>query len=127
MTENQIITVAARKKMLRARAGEIQLPKIAGFVFGDGGVDASGEIITPSETDTGLKHEVLRKPYDSYKMLSDTTCRYECTIGEDELAGVKISEIGLCDKDGDVLNVKHFSAKGKDADMSMTFWIDDTF
>ena len=28
MTQNQIITVAARKKMLRARAGEIQLPKI---------------------------------------------------------------------------------------------------
>ena len=38
LTQNQIITIAGRKKMLRARAGEIQLPKIVGFVFGDGGV-----------------------------------------------------------------------------------------
>ena len=37
MTQNQIITVTARKNMVRARAGEIQLPKIVGFVFGDGG------------------------------------------------------------------------------------------
>lgn len=37
LTQNQIITIAGRKKMLRARAGEIQLPKIVGFVFGDGG------------------------------------------------------------------------------------------
>ena len=50
MTQNQIITVAARKKMLRARAGEIQLPKIMGFVFGDGGVNASGEVISPLES-----------------------------------------------------------------------------
>ena len=41
LTQNQIITIAGRKKMLRARAGEIQLPKIVGFVFGDGGVDAA--------------------------------------------------------------------------------------
>ena len=34
MTQNQIITVTARKNMVRARAGEIQLPKIVGFVFG---------------------------------------------------------------------------------------------
>lgn len=43
MTQNQIITVTARKNMVRARAGEIQLPKIVGFVFGDGGVDESRE------------------------------------------------------------------------------------
>ena len=35
LTQNQIITIAGRKKMLRARAGEIQLPKIVGFVFGE--------------------------------------------------------------------------------------------
>ena len=33
MTQNQIITVTARKNMVRARAGEIQLPKIVGFVW----------------------------------------------------------------------------------------------
>ena len=72
MTQNQIITVTARKNMVRARAGEIQLPKIVGFVFGDGGVDESGNIIPLSETDSTLGNELLRKKYDSYTMVSDT-------------------------------------------------------
>ncbi len=127
MTQNQIITVAARKKMLRARAGEIQLPKIVGFVFGDGGVNASGEVISPLESESKLKHEILRKAYDKYTILDDTTCRYECTIAENELPNAQISEIGLYDKDGDILVIKRFSKKGKDADLSMTFWINDTF
>lgn len=127
MTENQVITLAARKKMLRARAGEIQLPKIAGFVFGDGGVDSLGSVIVPLDNESQLKHEILRKTYDSYTMLDDTTCRYMCTIGEDEIPGSKISEIGLYDVDGDILVIKRFSEKGKDNDLSMMFWINDTF
>lgn len=93
MTQNQIITVTARKNMVRARAGEIQLPKIVGFVFGDGGVDESGNIIPLSETDSTLGNELLRKKYDSYTMVSDTECKYECTLTEEELAGKEISEI----------------------------------
>ena len=117
MTQNQIITVTARKNMVRARAGEIQLPKIVGFVFGDGGVDESGNIIPLSETDSTLGNELLRKKYDGY----------ECTLTEEELAGKEISEIGLYDANGDIVNIKRFSAKGKDADLAMTFWIKDTF
>lgn len=127
MTENQIITVAARKKMLRARAGEITLPKITGFVFGDGGVDSSGAVIAPTEDESALKNEILRKTYDSYAMQDDTTCRYQCTIAESEIPGSEISEIGLYDADGDILVIKRFSKKGKDADLSMMFWMDDSF
>ena len=89
MTQNQIITVTARKNMVRARAGEIQLPKIVGFVFGDGGVDESGNIIPLSETDSTLGNELLRKKYDGYTMVSDTECKYECTLTEEELAVFK--------------------------------------
>lgn len=127
MAEKQVVTLAARKKMLRARAGEIKLPKIVGLVFGDGGVDANGNATMPSENATGLTHEILRKPYKTYSMLSDTTCRYEVELDENELGGMDISELGLYDADGDVLNVRHFSRKGKDDDMSMTFWMDDAF
>ena len=84
MTQNQIITVTARKNMVRARAGEIQLPKIVGFVFGDGGVDESGNIIPLSETDSTLGNELLRKKYDGYTMVSDTECKYECTLTEEQ-------------------------------------------
>ena len=86
MTQNQIITVTARKNMVRARAGEIQLPKIVGFVFGDGGVDESGNIIPLSETDSTSEMN-FRKKYDGYIMVSDTECKYECTLTEEELAG----------------------------------------
>ena len=79
------------------------------------------------ESESKLKHEILRKVYDKYTILNDTTCRYECTIAESELPNAEISEIGLYDKDGDILVIKRFSKKGKDADLSMTFWINDTF
>ncbi len=127
MSQNQITTLTARKNMVRARAGEIQLPKIVGFVFGDGGVDADGNVIAPEDSETALNNEILRKSYDSYAMQSDTVCRYQCTLAEEELGGYEISEIGLYDSNGDVLNIKRFSAKGKDSDLSMTFYIDDTF
>ncbi len=127
LTQNQIITIAGRKKMLRARAGEIQLPKIVGFVFGDGGVDADGNVIAPLEAESELKNELLRKKYDTYTMLSDTKCKYECELKESELPGAAISEIGLYDADGDIVTIKRFTAKGKDADISMTFYINDTF
>ena len=127
LTQNQIITIAGRKKMLRARAGEIQLPKIVGFVFGDGGVDADGNVIAPLEAESELKNELLRKKYDTYTMLSDTKCKYECELKESELPGTAISEIGLYDADGDIIAIKRFTAKGKDSDISMTFYINDTF
>ena len=99
MTQNQIITVTARKNMVRARAGEIQLPKIVGFVFGDGGVAESGNIIPLSETDSTLGNELLRKKYDGYTMVSDTECKYECTLTEEELAGKELSLIHISMED----------------------------
>ena len=122
-----IVTLKARNKMLRARAGEIMLPKIAGFAFGNGGVDSSGNVLAPNENQESLNSELLRKEIDGYTMISDTKCRYECTLANEELAGESISEIALYDADGDIIAIKTFSAKGKDADFEMTFQIDDTF
>lgn len=48
-------------------------------------------------------------------------------LKESELPGAAISEIGLYDADGDIVTIKRFTAKGKDADISMTFYINDTF
>lgn len=127
MTKYQMTTMSARKKMLQARAGEIALPKIVGFVFGNGGVDESGKIIALEGEENALKNELLRKPYDTYNMLDDTTCRYECTLGETELLDVAISEIGLYDEEGDILFIKRFAKKEKDAGLKMTFWINDIF
>lgn len=122
-----IVTLKARNKMLLARAGEIPLPKIVGFAFGDGGVDASGNVITPSEDQEALNSELLRKEIDSYTMISETKCKYECKLENEELAGESISEMALYDADGDLVAIKNCMAKGKDGDFEMNFEIVDCF
>lgn len=125
--KNVIITKKSREKLVKARAGAIQLPKIVGMVFGDGGVDASGNVIPPTESQNGLTNEIFRKELDGYSFPADTTCRYECTLTESELAGEEISEIGLYDSEGDVVCIKTFKRKGKDDDVEQTYTLDDIF
>ena len=125
--KNVIITKKSREKLVKARAGAIQLPKIVGMVFGDGGVDASGNVIPPTESQSGLTNEIFRKELDGYSFPADTTWRYECTLTESELAGEEISEIGLYDSEGDVVCIKTFKRKGKDDDVEQTYTLDDIF
>lgn len=121
------VTTIAKKKMLQARAGIAPLPKITGMAFGDGGTNSSGEIIVHSADQNKLHHEVLRKKIDGYEVLSDTRIRYTCTLAENELANTYISELGLYDADGDLVALKAFMKKGKDADMEVIFECEDTF
>lgn len=127
MAENVIITKKARENMVKARAGVLVLPKITGMAFGGGGVDADGSVITPQEDQAALANELYRKEINGFEFVEDTTCRYECTLTEPELAGEDISEIGLYDANGDIVCIKNFKSKGKDGDMEMTFTLDDVF
>lgn len=124
--KNVIITKKGRKKLVQARAGAIELPTIKGMVFGSGGASGS-EVIPPEADQEELKHELFRKDIGSYSFPNDTTCRYVCTLTEAELAGEKISEIGLYDTEDDIVAIKTFSEKGKDDDIEMTFTLDDEF
>lgn len=124
---NQIITKKARKKMVQARAGVIALPKIVGMAFGNGGEDGSGNVISPLESQETLNNELYRKEIDGYTFISDTSCRYECTLDTTELAGENISELAIYDEDGDLVAIKNFMEKGKDNDLEMTFQVDDVF
>lgn len=121
-----VVTLAARTKMMKARAGAIAFPKIVGMAFGNGGV-SGGAVITPEETQTALKGELLRKEIDGYEFLSDTKCRYSCTLTNTELVGESISEVALYDEDGDLVAIKNFLAKAKDSDIEMTIQMDDEF
>lgn len=126
-SQNVVIIETARKKLVQARAGAITLPKVVGMAFGNGGVDSDGNIVSPIEGQETLASELYRKPIDGYSFPDDTTCRYECTLLEAELAGEEISEIGLYDEDGDILCIKAFKRKGKDDDMEQTYVLDDIF
>lgn len=125
--KNAVITKKGRQNLVKARAGAIQLPKIVGMAFGNGGVDAGGTVIPPTESQSGLTNELYRKAIDGYSFPEDTTCRYECTLTESELAGEEISEIGLYDENGDIVCIMAFMRKGKDDDVEQTYSLDDIF
>lgn len=125
--QNVLITKAARKKLVRARAGAAVLPKISGMAFGDGGVGDDGSVLAPAEGASALRHELYRKNVDGYSFVGETACRYECTLSGAELAGEDINEIGLFDEDGDIVCIKSFKNKGKDEGLEMTFQIEDEF
>ena len=127
MAEKVIITKKARENMVKARAGALDLPKIAGMAFGNGGVDADGSVITPQGDQAELVNELYRKEINGFEFTEDITCRYTCTLTEPELAGEDISEVGLYDENGDIACIKNFKTKGKDGDMEMTFTLDDVF
>lgn len=126
-SKNVVITKKGREKLVKARAGALTLPKITGMAFGSGGVNESGTVIAPTESQTKLTKELYRKEIDTYSFPNDTTCRYECTLTESELAGAEISEIGLYDADGDIVCIKTFTRKGKDDDVQQTYVLDDIF
>lgn len=125
--KNAVITKKGRQNLVRARAGAIELPKIVGMAFGSGGVDSSGKVLPPTETQTGLANEIYRKEIDGYRFPEDTTCRYVCTLSETECAGEEISEVGLYDENGDIVCIKAFTRKGKDDDVEQTYALDDIF
>jgi len=124
---NTIITVKGRESMAKGRAGDVTLPTITGMAFGDGGVDAGGNVKTPTASQSTLNDELYRKVITNHEFISSTACRYYCTLSTSEMVGESISEIGLYDSNGDLVMIKNFLPKGKDADMELTFYIDDIF
>lgn len=124
---NNVITNLAKKKMIQARKGEITLPPIAGIAIGDGAENESGGLIEPTIEDNSLKNELLRRGYSSFEKISDTCYRYRIELAAEELAGKVINEAALYDAEGDLLAIRVFAGKAKDADMEMAFEYEDRF
>jgi len=124
---NSVTTNIGRQKLASARAGEITLPSITKMAFGDEGVTLDGTPIPPVGTDIALNHELLRKDITEHSFPIATTCRYSCRLLKPDLADQKINEIALIDSDGDIVAIKTFRNKEKDADAEMVFEIDDEF
>lgn len=124
-----VITVAGRKKLCRAHAGDEVLPKITQMAFGSGGVDEEGAVIETTGEETKLKTELLKKNIDSHSYPNEgqTTCRYTVRLSKEELADQSISEQGLFDEEGTLIAYKTFLPKGKDGDMEFVFDMDEIF
>ncbi|MBO5093924.1 MAG: phage tail protein [Lachnospiraceae bacterium] len=121
----EITTIAAKKKILLARAGMGQVQQIVEMAFGSGGVDEDGNVITPAEEQMNLNNEIYRKEITDIEVVSDTKIKYCCELSEDELAGSRISELALVDAEGDIVTIKNFAPKEKDNDFTFTFKVND--
>lgn len=123
---NAILLNQAKRKMLEMRHNGSNGWKIAGMVLGNGLAD-DGSAYEPTPEQTGLKHEVLRKDFESIKKVDPAGYLYEVVLLETEHVGESFSEVGLYDTDGMVLCVKTFDKKIKSADVEMVLQIEDTF
>ena len=119
-----LVTLAGRSKMAKARAGIATLPAITHIALGDGGVDSDNNVLEPGEQ---LTHELINREVTSITKVSDTCYRFTIVLGETELTDAEISEMALIDSEGDTVIVKTFKPKIKDAGMEMTFRMDDKF
>lgn len=126
-TENTVTTNIARAKFARAHKGDITLPTIAQIAFGDGGHDLGGEPIPPTGNETQVPGEFLRKPIDDTDLPISTTLRILGSLDFNEGVGKHVSAVGLYDSDGDLVALKTFSPKIKDADTRIEVQWDEKF
>lgn len=127
-SSTSVITKTRRVALCKLTSGAITtMPAITHIAFGGGGVDANGNPVTPSETQTALKQEITRYPIDGVTYPIDTTARYTVTIPKEDLPGEKISEAALVDSSGALAAIKTMYVKQKDAGVEFTFTFDDEF
>lgn len=116
MATEAVVLKQFREKLAAHMAGNAVLKPIAYMAFGDGGHDADNEAIPPSENDTALKHEVLRKPIAYVKQEDSLSVTGRGTIEANELIDIEFSEAALVDGDGNLIGIKSFAPKKKEAD-----------
>jgi phage-related tail fiber protein len=128
-TNISVTTVKGRSKLCKAQAGLATLPKIAQMAWGNGGIGEDGNPKIPTGNEENLYNRLLIKNITSVTLINDdeTTARYTATIEKGELTGEKISEVGLFDAEGDLVQIRTFSEKEKDDDIPLTFDIDAEF
>lgn len=106
-----------RERIAAHMAGKGTLKPIGYVAFGDGGHDRETMLpIPPEETDTGLKHEVLRKPVTLITQEDSLSVTGRGTVENNELLNIQLSEAALLDTDGNFIAIKCFAPKIKESD-----------
>ena len=117
-----IISAAYRKKLTDVcESPKKTMPEIKYMAFGNGAVNAAGEVIAMNGSETALRGEILRKEVESVQRNGDTRINYSCTVKVDELVDSQINESALYDQNGDLVAMKVFETREKKPGMEMTF------
>lgn len=127
--KNSIITKMRRIALAQLTAGVIDtIPPVAFIALGDGGVNEDGEPIAPDIEQSALTHEVCRYAVQQPPSFPiETTARFTAIIPEEEQAGIKFSEMGLVDTEGNFAAIKTMYIKQKDDDVEFSFTFDMEF
>lgn len=124
MASEAVLLKSFRERIAAHMAGENSLKPIGFMAFGDGGHDKeTGKPISPSESQTALRHEVLRKAVSSVVQEDTLSATGKGVIENNELIDVELSEAALCDTDGNLIGIKTFAPKVKEADERYTIQI----
>jgi hypothetical protein len=105
-----------RTRLAGHMAGETPAPAVAFMAFGDGGHNADGTTKAVNAARTALFHERLRKPIASISRPQPTFVEAKGVVTEAELVSVTLSEAALVDAAGNLIAMKTFAPKVKEAD-----------
>lgn len=117
MAAEAVLLKSFRERIAGHLAGTATLYPVKYLAYGDGGHDHSTlEPISPSEDATALTHEVLRKEAASVRQEDSLSVTGKGSIENNELNGVQLSEAALVDSEGNLIGIKTFAPKVKEAD-----------
>ena len=112
-----VLTTYFRERIAAHMAGKATLAPLKYMAFGDGGHDPKTmEPLSPSENQTALNHEVLRKELNTITQEDTLSVTGTGEIKADELVGTFLSEAALVDADGKLIGLKFFAPKIKEGD-----------
>jgi phage-related tail fiber protein len=109
-------TLDYRKRLATQMSGGAVVKPPAMIAFGDGGHNPDNTAKTPSDSQTELVNERLRKNLSQLIKEDDYSITGSGIAEKADLNGVSISEAGLLDEDGKLLGFKNFAPKIKESD-----------
>lgn len=118
---------AYRRRIAKHMADNSPLPPFSFVAFGDGGHNADLTPKAPDPDALGLAHEVMRKPLAGITQPTPYVVECEGRIEAGELTGIYVSEAALFDADGQIVALKTFAPKIREADELYQVFIEPRF
>ena len=104
-----------RRALAKQAQDGTAVAQAAYMAFGNGGLDAEGNPLTPDPERDGLNNQLLEKAISKIQE-DDFSMTATGVVAEAELNGYKISEAVLLDTDHNPMAFKNFAGKEKEAD-----------
>jgi hypothetical protein len=85
--------------------------------FGDGGHNTETEVALSADPDqTELNNALITKPIASVEIVDEYDLKIIARLDRDELVGIEVSEAGVITADDELISVRNFGPKTKEAD-----------